>query len=149
MVSKLPWAQKQTFWTFEKSIFQFLQIVGWQSWNFFLGKRENVAKNFSIKSALFRVFFEMLCSLYLITLDNRYYNFWILVFSIFIWIFSWSLSNKIRKLLTKIRKNYLNKKLNWISFIHILENIQRKDKGVVYCSWKIICVTILRISEKY
>ena len=133
----------------KRAFFSFLQIFGWQSWNHFLGKRENVAKNFSIKSALFRVFFEMLCSLYLITLDNRYYNFWILVFSIFIWIFSWSLSNKIRKLLTKIRKNYLNKKLNWISFIHILENIQRKDKGVVYCSWKIICVTILRISEKY
>ena len=149
MVSKLPWAQKQMFWTFEKDIFQFFANFGWQSWNFFLGKRENVAKNFSIKSALFRVFYEMLCSLYLTTLDNRYYNFWILVFSIFIWIFSWSLSNKIRKLLTKIRKNYLNKKLNWISFIHILENIQRKDKGVIYCSWKIICVTILRILEKY
>ena len=56
----------------KRAFFSFLQVFGWQSWNLFLGKRENVAKSFSIKSALFRVFYKMLCSLYLITLDNRY-----------------------------------------------------------------------------
>ena len=40
-------------------------------------------------------------------------------------------------------------KLNWINFIHILKNIQTIEQGVVYCSWKRICVTLLRIIEEY
>ena len=48
----------------KRAFFSFLQIFGWQSWNLFLGKRENVAKNFSIKSALFRVFYKVLCSIF-------------------------------------------------------------------------------------
>ena len=38
----------------KRTFFSFLQIFEWRRWNRFLGKRDNSAKNFSIKSTLLR-----------------------------------------------------------------------------------------------
>ena len=40
----------------KRAFFSFLQIVKWLRWSRFLGKRDNVAKTFSIKSLFLRAF---------------------------------------------------------------------------------------------
>ena len=40
----------------KRAFFSFLQIVEWLRWSHFLGKRDNVAKTFSIKSLFLRAF---------------------------------------------------------------------------------------------
>ena len=56
----------------KREFFSFLQIFDRRRWNRFLGKWDNAAKTFPIKSALLGDFYKVLFSLYLIILDNRY-----------------------------------------------------------------------------
>ena len=70
MVLEEPWALKRIFLAFKKGLFQFFANCWVTKVEPFLGKRDNATKTFSITSILF-------LSLYLITLDKRYWNFWI------------------------------------------------------------------------